>query len=179
MVEITVDESLCRRDGLCGMACVRGIFEQKERGGIPEIVRRETCIDCGHCAAICPAGAISHSSFPEGSVGSVDAATLPTYEQVFELVRSRRSKREFRDAPVEREVIEQMLEAARFAPSGHNAQGTMFAVVQDRDRLHEIGTLTGESLRKLVKPFRSPMGRAFMRLLLDARQVEIVAGMAP
>jgi len=179
MVEITVDESLCKRDGLCAMACVRGIFEQKERGGVPEVARRETCMDCGHCVAICPAGAITHSSFPEGSVGFIDTASLPTYEQVLELIRSRRSKRAFRDAPVEREVIEQMLEAARFAPSGHNAQGTMFAVVQDRDRLHEIGALTGESLRKLVRPFRSPVGRTFMRLLLDARQIETVAGYAP
>ena len=179
MVEITVDASLCKRDGLCAMACVRGIFEQKERGGVPEVDRRELCMECGHCVAICPSGAITHSSFPEGSVGSVDAGAVPTYEQVFELIRSRRSKRAFREAPVEREVIEQILEAARFAPSGHNAQGTMFAVIQDRDRLHEIGTLTGESLRKLVKPFRSPVGRAFMRILLDGRQVETIAGYAP
>lgn len=179
MVEITVDVSLCKRDGLCAMACVRGIFEQKERGGVPEVDRREICMDCGHCVAICPSGAITHSSFPEGSVGSVDAASMPTYEQVLELIRSRRSKREFRDAPVEREVIGQMLEAARFAPSGHNAQGTMFTVIQDRDRLHEIGSLTGESLRKLVRPFRSPVGRAYMRLVLDARQIEIIAGFAP
>jgi nitroreductase/NAD-dependent dihydropyrimidine dehydrogenase PreA subunit len=179
MVEITVDASKCKRCGTCGIVCIRRIFRQNEPGDLPEVVDREHCMDCGHCVAICPAGAITHSSFPEGSVGSIDTAALPTYEQVFELIRSRRSKRAFRDAPVERKVIEQMLEAARFAPSGHNAQGTMYAVVQDRDRLHEIGTLTGQSLRKLVKPFQSPIGRIFMRLLLDARQVEVVAGYAP
>lgn len=179
MVEITVDASKCKRCGTCGIVCVRRIFRQNEPGDLPEVVDREHCMDCGHCVSICPSGAITHSSFPEGSVGSIDAESLPTYKQVLELIRSRRSKRAFRDAPVEREVIEQMLEAARFAPSGHNAQGTMFTVVQDRDRLHEIGTLTAQGLRKLVKPFMSPVGRVFMRILLDARQVETVTGYAP
>jgi NAD-dependent dihydropyrimidine dehydrogenase PreA subunit len=35
-----------------------GIFVQREKLTIPEMVNEETCIACGHCVAICPQNAI-------------------------------------------------------------------------------------------------------------------------
>jgi len=179
VAEITVDPALCRKDGLCAMACARGIFRQEESGGTPEVVRADTCFHCGHCVAICPSGAISHSDFPDGSVTSIKPEWTPSYDQVLQLIRNRRSKRLFKSTPVEREVIEQVIEAARFAPSGHNARGTEYIVVQDRDTLREVGKLTADGLRKMAKPFRSPVGRAAMRFVLGRRQTEVFAGFAP
>ncbi|HVP90249.1 MAG TPA: nitroreductase family protein [Terriglobales bacterium] len=57
-----------------------------------------------------------------------------------DLVRSRRSIRRFLPRAVEREKITACLEAARMAPSAHNAQPWRFFVVDDpglRDRLCE------------------------------------------
>jgi nitroreductase len=48
-----------------------------------------------------------------------------------DLVRSRRSIRRFLPRPVEREKIMACLEAARLAPSAHNAQPWRFIVVDD------------------------------------------------
>lgn len=57
----------------------------------------------------------------------------PPYEQSFlELVRQRTSCRSYRPEPVPREALEQMLEAARLAPSACNRQPWRFAVVTDR-----------------------------------------------
>lgn len=50
-----------------------------------------------------------------------------------DLVRSRRSVRHFRPDPVPEALLDELLEAARWAPSGFNLQPTHFVVVTDPD----------------------------------------------
>ncbi|MGO9308386.1 MAG: nitroreductase family protein [Spirochaetia bacterium] len=51
---------------------------------------------------------------------------------VFEAIAARKSVRSFLDRPVEDEVLEKILEAARRAPSARNGQEWRFVVVRDR-----------------------------------------------
>jgi nitroreductase/ferredoxin len=180
MIEITIDTDVCKKDGLCAMACPRGILVQEETGTSPNIVEDylEKCFQCGQCVAICPYGAISHSHFPDGTVNPIKAEQVPTYDQVLELIRSRRTKRLFKAAPVEKEVIEKVIEAARFAPSGHNEQTTEFVVIQDKKLLKKIATLTAEGLEKLVGYTKNPIGRMMMRRAMGRRGAEYVAMLA-
>lgn len=48
-----------------------------------------------------------------------------------EVVKNRRSIREYSDKPVPEDVLKRVLEAARIAPSGRNAQAWKFVVVRD------------------------------------------------
>lgn len=91
MIEITIDENLCHKDGLCAMACTYGIFKQEEKDTVPKIdeVMLEKCYRCGHCVSICPHGAISHSHYSDESVNPITMENLPSYDQVLELMRSR------------------------------------------------------------------------------------------
>ncbi len=179
MAEITIDAELCKKDGLCAMACTRVVFQQEKKNTIPEIEGLERCFTCGHCVSICPSGAISHSDFPDGAVNQIRPDSLPSYDQLLELIRSRRSKRLFKDKPVEKDVINMVLEAARFAPSGHNEQSTEFVVVRDRKTIHEVASLTTAYLDKLVKQTQNPIARMFMRRSLGPRGVSYVANLAP
>lgn len=52
----------------------------------------------------------------------------------FQVVRDRRSIRKYKELPVEREIIEQVLEAARLAPSWKNMQCWRFLVLTDTDK---------------------------------------------
>jgi nitroreductase len=52
-------------------------------------------------------------------------------EGLLGLIRSRRSVRQYRPDPVPDEMIQQMLEAGRWAPSANNQQPWAFVVVQD------------------------------------------------
>jgi nitroreductase len=76
-------------------------------------------------------------------------------------------------------VIAQVLDAARFAPSGHNDQSTEFVVVQDREMIHEIAALAAGYLRGLGRQFGNPVGRTIMRLLMGRRGAEYVGELAP
>jgi nitroreductase len=64
-----------------------------------------------------------------------------TPDALFEIMRCAPSTRRFTDEPVSREVLERVLENARYAPSGGNRQGWRVIVVTDpgsRRRLREL-----------------------------------------
>jgi nitroreductase len=71
------------------------------------------------------------------------------------------STRRFTDEPVPREVLERVLENARFAPSGGNRQGWRVIVVSDRD--------TRRRLRELYEePWRTYTEQTGARAALEA-----------
>jgi len=49
--------------------------------------------------------------------------------ELFEAIYERRSVREYRDQPLEHDVLEKLLEAARWAPNGGNCNAWRFVVV--------------------------------------------------
>lgn len=53
--------------------------------------------------------------------------------EVFETIQKRSSIRSYKDEPVEEEKLQQVLEAARLAPSAGNRQEWKFVVVQDEE----------------------------------------------
>ncbi|VUT26252.1 MAG: NADH-plastoquinone oxidoreductase subunit [Candidatus Methanolliviera sp. GoM_oil] len=72
MSKIIINPDLCKICDICILSCPMNIFIQKEEDSIPEVTHEEMCISCGHCVAICPGDAISHKSFPEGSIKPVN-----------------------------------------------------------------------------------------------------------
>lgn len=65
-------------------------------------------------------------------------STAPVFEVVAEVVKSRRTIREYTDEPVPREVVEKILDIARWSPSGSNVQDWRFVVVTERKLLKAI-----------------------------------------
>jgi nitroreductase/NAD-dependent dihydropyrimidine dehydrogenase PreA subunit len=161
---ITIDHSQCKKDGLCTRVCPKGIFIQREKLAIPELIDEAGCIACGQCVAICPRSAISHSEFPSTTIRAIQFEQMPSTEQVMELLKSRRSIRAFRDKPLAKDAIETIIEGARFAPSGHNSQSTEFLVVQDRDLLKQVSALVIEYLKFEISRFGNPIFRTFALL---------------
>ncbi len=63
------------------------------------------------------------------------------------LIRSRRSIRRYEDRPVPAEILWELLEAARWAPSAHNRQPWRFVVLVDVQRRRMLAEAMGERLR--------------------------------
>ena len=49
---------------------------------------------------------------------------------MFEIIKTRRSTRSFKEIHVEQEKLDQIIEAARYAPSGGNNQSSHFIVLK-------------------------------------------------
>ncbi|MCL7413660.1 MAG: nitroreductase [ANME-2 cluster archaeon] len=63
-------------------------------------------------------------------------------EPIIDVIKSRRSVRQFLDRPVEDDLIAEILEAGRWAPSGLNNQPWRFVVVRDRRRMASLAECT-------------------------------------
>jgi nitroreductase len=80
----------------------------------------------------------------------VDKKLEVSFPQVSQLIKSRRSIREFQDKPVPRDVMEQIIETARYAPTGHNMQEVQWLVIDDREKLRRLTDIGLEWCRSLA-----------------------------
>lgn len=96
--------------------------------------------------------------------------------QFVALARARRSVRAFRDEPVPEEVLEGVLEAANWAPSGANAQLWEFVVVEEPERARELAEVFRDAVtyKRTVDP-EFPAGGNFGEFI-DAPVSVVVAG---
>ena len=175
---ITVNEQICRKCGLCVEACIHAKLVQPDKSASPGIAKDMDCIACGHCVAICPTGALSHSAFSSGSIRQLNAELLPTADQMMEALRARRSYRKFKDERIPHEILEQVVEAARLAPSAHNSQTTSFIVVEDPQMLKRVVDLTVTFLDGMAKYFRHPI-KGRIAKLVGGDQVKTVLPLIP
>jgi len=57
---------------------------------------------------------------------------------IYEIIKTRRSVRAYREKPIDPEVLNRILEAGRFAPSAENAQEYRFVVVADEEKKKQL-----------------------------------------
>ena len=71
--------------------------------------------------------------------------------EAFEAILTRRSTRKYTDVVPEKELIEKVIEAGRYAPSGHNNQTTHFMIFTDKTVLDELASLVQAEFAKMDK----------------------------
>lgn len=69
--------------------------------------------------------------------------------EALEAVLTRRSTRKYAAAVPEKELIEKVIEAGRYAPSGGNSQTTHFLVITDPDVLKELAWIVQTAFAKM------------------------------
>ena len=106
---LKIDESKCEKDRTCASECPTGIIRLKEENSVPEIIPggEEACLICGHCIAVCPHRALSHTRVPMEKCPSVEKDLVLNEKQAVQFLRSRRSIRVYKDKAVEKEKIQE------------------------------------------------------------------------
>jgi nitroreductase len=69
--------------------------------------------------------------------------------EAIEAIRTRRSTRSYKDTLPEKTLIEKVVEAGRYAPSGGNNQTTHFLIVTDKSMLDELAGLVKTEFSKM------------------------------
>ncbi len=123
---IQIDIERCIECGLCVKDCNSGVFELEDKK--PVVAREAWCNLCSHCLAVCPKRAVVHSGFKGKKPPRIQRKLLDpsAYSQI---VRSRRSVRHYKPGAVPREVLEEILDLARYSPTASNAQNVHYTVV--------------------------------------------------
>src|SRR5262249_40072096 len=96
------------------------------------------------------------------------------FDAYYALLRFRRSVRGFRNMPVPHELIEKILEAARWAPSAGNSQPWEFLVIENRKTIQELANLYEYQMQE--KKWLESTREKEMQLYVGTRPVE---GKAP
>ena len=69
--------------------------------------------------------------------------------EALEAILTRRSTRKYMDKLPDRELIEKVIEAGRYAPSGHDNQTTHFMVFTDKAVLDELAVMVQDEFAKM------------------------------
>jgi ferredoxin len=162
-----VDQETCLGDGICADVCPEDILGMAEEKAATVEARADACILCGQCVAVCPTESLTMPQLP-----MEDFERLPKqpfeYEEFFDFLKLRRSVRVFKDKPVERGVIQKILDAAATAPMGFPPHTTEVIVIDDPEELDFLLKGFVEDYEFLVKGFSNPFIRAMIRLQVGA-----------
>lgn len=150
LINFSVDQELCVGCEACVADCPLLILTMDE--GTPAVVsdRASMCIRCLHCLTVCPSGAVSIGGFTPGDCLEMEDM-LPEADQMEALIRGRRSVRSYQDESIEPEVMERLLQVAWQAPTGVNARGVQFTVVDDREVMNRLRGAVMDRLAELVR----------------------------
>ena len=149
---LQIDKNKCKRDGICASECPTAIIHLKDKTSVPAIKpgSEASCLICGHCVAVCPHGALSHTRVPIESCPPVEKDLVLNEKQAVQFLRSRRSIRVYKDKTVEQETIQKLIEIARYAPTGSNSQLVEWRVISDKNQMHELSGMAVNWLRDVV-----------------------------
>jgi nitroreductase/NAD-dependent dihydropyrimidine dehydrogenase PreA subunit len=123
-MRLTVIQENCTLCGACVLTCPSDMVRRRE-----DHIRigRVACLECGHCLAVCPEGAI----VDEAGGATLEVGEAPTPGALGALLRRRRTVRTYQPEPIPRDVIENCLEAARWAPTAANCQAQEYVVLTE------------------------------------------------
>ena len=150
----TIDKSKCIACGVCCAVCPAHIIELGPKAKTPALKESSEglCINCGHCVAVCPKGALSLATMRASACKDLFGNNRFPEPQSLELfLRARRSIRNFKDKTVSRKTIEELIDVARYAPSGINRQPVNWLVVYDKAKIKQVAESVIEWMRLFVK----------------------------
>ena len=162
-----IDPDLCIGCGECVRVCPKETISLQDGKAV---VSGSESIGCGHCAAVCPTGAVTVTALAHDAMvletADNDDRWLPYGEfdtgQLFRLMRSRRACRNYRQAPVPVDLLQDLVKIGISAPSGSNCQQWTFTLVPSARGVIALGKAIGNFFRKLNRTAE----KAWLRNLL-------------
>lgn len=146
---IEVQRELCIGCGLCIGDCPVNALELEDK----KAAAVKECLNCGHCVAICPKAAVAIPDYDMEEVEEFDKDRFTIRPEIYlNAVKFRRSIRNFKDKPIEDEILEQIINAGRYTPTARNAQACTFVVV--KRRLDEFKGLLWSEFPGLLETFK-------------------------
>jgi nitroreductase/NAD-dependent dihydropyrimidine dehydrogenase PreA subunit len=169
MLDISVDEERCTRCGACVAVCgTTRVFELGEK--VAEVVRPEECWLCGHCVAVCPVDAVHHPQCASHHCPPI--GPVPSYEELVWALRERRSLRVFRDEPVPRETVRQLVDISRWMPSASNRQLVDWIAMDDPVQIARLSTEVVATLNRMVRLLRNRLLRPFLYVVFGRDNIK-------
>ncbi|MBU3916352.1 nitroreductase family protein [bacterium] len=148
---LTVDHDLCKKDGICVAECPGQLISMENE--FPEMKREneEFCIDCGHCVAVCNSAALSLQTLKPEDCLPMNKELKLSEEHVEHFLRSRRSIRSYKDKPVDRIILEKIIEIAGYAPTASNKQPVKWLIINEKEDVSKIAGMVIAWMKHMIE----------------------------
>lgn len=160
----------CTGCGLCLTVCPAFVFELMDKKA--RVVRGDWCIGCGQCGSVCPVEAILHEASATGKGARLGLRPAVTAEKLMFLLRERRSVRSYLHKPLPKKVLEQILDAGRYAPTGSNSQNVRYIILTSPAAIDQLRQMAIAFYERIFKLVRSRFGVFLLKVFAGSRIVE-------
>lgn len=168
--KININSGKCTGCGFCVRVCPDNVFTLTA-GKVT--ITGEKCIECGHCVAVCPEQAISYDLINDTlgfNTFKEKTDWIPYGESnisdLVQLLRSRRSCRNYSTKPVTPDILEDLVKIGTTAPSGTNSQSWTFTILPSRNDVVCFGGKISDFYRQLNRKARNPIFRLLSKCFL-------------
>ncbi len=164
----------CKR---CVAVCPSFVLDMVEaKSGV---LRGDWCIGCGHCGAVCPTGAILHEGVCLDMHPKKGEAPATSPEVLELLLWERRSVRIYSPDPVPDEVLNKILDAGKYAPTGTNSQNVHYVALTSPDLIEELRKGTIRFYHKIFSRARGRFGILLVSLIAGRKTAEYLRDSLP
>ena len=140
-----INQDLCSKCKICLKVCDRQYFKEDTSGNIIYENLTNYCNFCGHCIAAYPEDAIKRKFSWEDDVETY-SEPIVSYEKTLQLLRMNRSTRNYQQKKVPRDLIENVFNAMRYAPSAGNARLWKYKVLSDPEKIKTLGDIISRTM---------------------------------
>lgn len=147
---LVIDQERCKRDGICVKECPAQVIAMADKDAFPSEIEdaEEFCINCGHCVAVCPHGALTLLTMPLDACPPLQKDLLPGPEAMRRLLLARRSIRQYKKTPVPHDLLADLIDTARYAPTGANKQQVHWTVFEGPAELKRLAAMVVDFSRQ-------------------------------
>ena len=162
---ITIDQNKCNNCRICAKICHEYCIDFEE--GLIKIDYR-FCSTCTQCIAICPQEALSWNNI---NPAKYNKELFPDSFQIEELLKERRTIRDFKNKKIDRKLLEEIVNYMIYAPT-HNFD--MRAIIIDEETLiNEIDRIIYKFSLRIYRLFYKPkLIHHIIKLLTPEREHE-------
>jgi len=155
----------CTGCGTCALICPDKLIEVDKSAKKAALINEHStyCIACAQCMAICPDKAIFINDFTYEKDLYPLEKPFPAVETVEAFFETRRSIRNFKDKPVEREKLEKIAEMISMAPMGFPPHSVCLTIVSEKKTIEEALPYMIKFYEKAIFAVNNPLIRFFMK----------------
>ena len=165
-----IDQKKCKKDGICVAECPSQIIVQGDKNSFPSLLEggEEFCINCGHCVAVCPHGALTLSTMSLAACPPIQENLFIDADAVKQLLQSRRSIRQYKGKIVSHKILKDLIETVRYAPTGSNKQQVYWTVFQNPEDVHKLAEMVVDFMRIMLPVMTDEANVRRFRRIVDA-----------
>lgn len=154
-----INQQTCSFCGICAEVCPANVIIKKDKNIEFNENNICICLSCGQCMAVCK----TKSIIVNGLSYEEDFFEFKEENNFDSLLEHRRSVRRFKAKPVEKELLQKILESISMSPHGDSCHNVEITIVNNREKIFEALPLMSKFYDKIDKWLKNPFIRMAMK----------------